>query len=179
MTMLIEMFFEKLSYRLYKENHLSDITWAMIESCLDFRRLFIQFFFGEQVDVTSPISIKREHSSGNCRADFYLKAGSVEYIIECKVNDGNHHFEDYRLEWPAAKLGYIANYDIKDVLGYEIRTWKGFYTYILSFLETGEMDVTSRELICGYLQYLKGICGIFKIEKMKLDGLIANRFARG
>lgn len=49
---MIKLFFEYLATRRYKENDLSDITWALCHACPDFKRIFIHFFFPDlEIDL--------------------------------------------------------------------------------------------------------------------------------
>ena len=52
-------FFRFLSDKFRKENDLSDITWAMCQSCESFRQYFLKFFFPE-IQLDEDISIERE-----------------------------------------------------------------------------------------------------------------------
>src|SRR5690349_15034290 len=102
---MIEAFFDNLSVRLSNENHLSDITWAIAEASPVFRNLFLHFFFEEVGPGTEIDLFRREHSDGDCRPDFFFRAGRKEYIIEVKLWDTNHHFDQYKAKYPTAKLG--------------------------------------------------------------------------
>ena len=128
-------FFEALSERAYKENDLSDVTYALCESDSCFRQFFINFFFKNhhpKIDA-SKVVITREFSTEWGRPDFYIRDndnnGTI-FIVEVKIWDGSHHFEPYydilagqqtegqkkeevkrsdNYVWQ--RLGYIANYD--------------------------------------------------------------------
>jgi len=41
---MLEGFFTDLATRLYKENDLSDVTWAMAKNCEGFLKVFADFF---------------------------------------------------------------------------------------------------------------------------------------
>jgi len=127
-------FFEALSERAYKENDLSDVTYAMCEADVKFRQFFLDFFFKDAHLDASKVTIEREHSEANGRPDFWIKdEEGISYIVEVKIWDGNHHFEQYydildgrgEAEGNTSprtdnkiwrRLGYIANYEsVKDV----------------------------------------------------------------
>lgn len=122
----IAKFFEAFSERAYKENDLSDVTYAMCEADLKFRQFFLDFFFHESHLDAHNVTIEREHPDALGRPDFWIKDDKgVLYIVEVKIWDGNHHFEQYynilsvnngensTREDVAAwrRLGYIANYE--------------------------------------------------------------------
>jgi len=168
---VIENFFDKLSYRFRSENDLSDITWALGESCPKFQQLFLKFFFNEISDFPKITVFKREHTEDYCRPDFYIRADDVDYVIECKINDRNQHFEDYKLQFPKARFGYITNYALsypdKDFV---IKEWKDFKSYLTQAL-MHVADEKTKALISGYVGYLTNVCGIFNLKKMKLTDL--------
>jgi hypothetical protein len=168
---MTDSFFDKLSDRFRSENDLSDITWAICEACPIFQKLFVQFFFNDISDISKISIFKREHSSESCRPDFYIKIGNTELVVECKINDRNHHFEQYKSQFPNARFGYITNYPLthsgKD---YEIRQWSEFKTFLEAAL-TKETDIQTVNLISGYLKYLTNVCGIFNLRKMNLNNL--------
>ena len=64
-------FFQFLSSKYHKENDLSDITWAMCQSCESFRFAFLGFFFPE-MQIKPSLSIEREKAEDDSRPDFYI-----------------------------------------------------------------------------------------------------------
>lgn len=42
---MIKLFLENLSYRMFKENDVSDITWALCNTSPRFRDYFLHYFF--------------------------------------------------------------------------------------------------------------------------------------
>ncbi len=170
----INDFFYYISYKFYKENDLSDITWAMCQTCEDFRNLFLKFFF-PKIKIVPDIIIEREKATEGSRPDFYIENGNELYLIENKINDKNHHFGQYDDAFNVSpeKFGYITNYSIIDAdirqKGYKIHTWEELYNY---FCKQEISDENSKSLIEGYLEYVKKVCSIIKIEKpMRLNGL--------
>ncbi len=162
-------FLVKLSERLRKENHLSDITWAVAEACPEFQLFFLQFFFEEISDPVTITGFKREYSQGDCRPDFYIQAGEQEYLIECKIYDGCHHFEQYRNGFPRARIGYITNYPLLPVEGFQIRTWREFKAFLTRKLDSVPIHSASLDLIQGYLHYLTNVCSLY--ETIKVENL--------
>lgn len=173
----INTFFSSLSSRMWKENDLSDITWAMCQASPTFLECFVHFFFPE-VDIHSIIDFVREspdEQDGGSRVDFLFRVqdDATPYLIEVKINDRNQHFSQYDNAYNVTpdRLGYITNYPLYEE-GYDkIRQWEQFYDLmenrVKSFPESEETN-----LIKGYLSYVKNVCGIIKFTKpMNITGL--------
>ncbi len=174
----IAKFFEALSERAYKENDLSDITYAMCEADVKFRKFFLDFFFKDAHLDASKVTIEREHSEANGRPDFWIKdEEGIGYIVEVKIWDGKHHFDDYFdiLKKSASndatedevwhRLGYIANYEsVKDVevtIGdrrqkvkglCRVTTWKEFCDALQA------ANYFEHPVISAYAAYVKRVC---------------------
>lgn len=171
---IFKEFFRSVSYKFRKENDLSDITWAMCQSCETFRNTFLKFFFPE-IQIDGNVYIEREKSEEDSRPDFFIENGGVIYLIENKIYDTNHHFGQYDVTFNIApsKFGYITNYCIDDEVirkkGYRLHTWEELYNSFSKILTDNTEEV---QLWHGYLEYVKNVCGIIKIEEpMKLDGI--------
>lgn len=164
---LLQDFFRNLSYKFRNENHLSDLTWALCESDAEFKKMFLSFFFKEfeniSTELASTIFLHREKSEVDSRPDFQFEYEGGRFIIEIKINDRNDHFIQYKKTFLDARFGWIANYKMDSHEGIEIRSWQEFYDFIFN------NKSKNNELINGYLSYLKSICSIVKINKMKLD----------
>lgn len=159
-------FFKELSQRLYKENDLSDITWAFANSDSAFKTAFMNFFFpefGESGEII--LEFLREYSRDDSRPDLFIKTDKQEYIIEVKIYDRSHHFKQYISTFPNAKRGYITNYFLDRQEGYEVRTWQGFYNYF------EKLNTIDKESLTLYLQYIKSTCNLMKIEQVQTNGL--------
>lgn len=174
----IAKFFEALSERAYKENDLSDVTYAMCEADVKFRQFFLDFFFKDAHLDASKVTIEREHSEVNGRPDFWIKdEEGISYIVEVKIWDGKHHFDDYFdiLKKSASndatedevwrRLGYIANYEsVKDVevtIGdrrqkvkglCRVTTWKEFCDALQA------ANYFEHPVISAYTAYVKRVC---------------------
>ena len=171
----ITRFFRALSERAYKENNLSDITYAMCEADLKFRQYFLDFFFRHARLDAKEVTIEREHYDRQGRPDFWIEKpkDKTPFIVEVKIWDGKHHFEDYfkilskgdkvTVESNAWKrLGYIANYSsIKDVplvgntrVGEVCRvaTWKEFVKGIEHYACYDD------PIVAAYVEYVKRVC---------------------
>jgi hypothetical protein len=158
-------FFDFLSWRIYKENNLSDITWALCKANRKFRHLFLNYCFNEETPEMQVF--EREIPSNDSRPDFYCEDMEKNvWILEVKIDDRkNLHFEQYRKEYKDAKIAFIANYDAsslcKKELNISIKTWKTFIDYLLKNIED--------ELIIGYSKYLKNLMGYLEVNEMDLN----------
>ena len=166
---MIENFLDILSGRKRSENDLSDITWALCLSSHSFQVLFLNFFFPniKFLDITK---FEREKSEGDSRPDFLIENNRIIYLIECKIDDRNHHFEQYTSTFniPNERLGYITNYKMTQN-GFAVKTWDELYDHVTNNLPESENE---KALWIGYLRYLKSVCGIIKInKKMDLKGM--------
>lgn len=163
--MELETFFSFLSERFYKENDLSDITYAFMQTDETFQDLFLEYCFDKK--GIKPLDLWREYSSDDSRPDFYFTdQTNTEYLIEVKINDRNQHFKQYEREFSTAKKAFIANYEYNEKYSKNwcVKTWSGF----ADFLEKNKSVVTQQELLEGYLKYLKKITGIKEFEKMDI-----------
>ncbi|MBQ5925720.1 MAG: hypothetical protein IIX03_03310 [Paludibacteraceae bacterium] len=175
---MLETFIENLSYRFRSENDLSDMTWTMCKTDSRFKVEFLKFFFGKLEsfnvdDELKEIELIREYTQNDSRPDFKFEYKGKDYLIECKIYDENHHFEQYISEFRInnKQLGYITNYNLqKD--GFEVRTWTEFYKYLDEKINDNILDEKEKKLWSVYLKYLKKVCDIFiPKEPMKLDGM--------
>jgi hypothetical protein len=162
-------FFSTLHWRFSSENDLSDFTWCVCETNESFRILFLKFFFPD-VEFKKISKFNREFSKDNSRADFLITNDGIDYVIECKIGDRNHHFEQYLNSYDLSndRLGYIVNYSFTKQ-GFSVKTWTEFYDYLISNLPSNNEE---KEIFESYLEYLKNTCGIIKIDtKMDLKGI--------
>ena len=176
-------FFTALSERAYKENDLSDVTYAMCEANAEFKQFFLDFFFKEFNLDPSTTTIEREHSEKFGRPDFWITTSDKgNFIVEVKIWDGNHHFEDYhkilaghptdakKEEDAWQRLGYIANYkSIKDIeialdgntkttatnLKCPVKTWQEFSEALQGCIYP---EIKTDPTIASYIGYLKRVC---------------------
>ena len=167
-ALMIEEFFSILSERFYNENDLSDFTWAMCQTSDNFLTAFLDFFFPNE--KFGEIYLEREAADEDCRPDFQFEHEGKKFLIECKIGDRNHHFEQYIRHYKITpqQLGYITNYPmIKE--GYVVHTWTEFYLFIKKQIPPEELELWN-----GYLKYLKSVCNIYIFEKpMNLDGMFS------
>ena len=168
-------FFELLAGRFRKENDLSDITWAICESCPCFRSIWLRYFFGDAIDINDVESIESEVVDvvdGSSRVDFavYMKGGKQKFIIENKIYDTNHHFDTYEkaFQMPSGEyFGYITNYPVDETQlkgkKYQVRQWRDFYFYLKNVQGVSPED---RDLIDGYSEYVKNVCDIMTLDNI-------------
>ena len=90
---MLAQFISNLSYRFRSENDLSDVTWTMCQTSDKFNAHFINFFF-EGIDANE-VCLEREKSNDDSRPDFYFTYKDAIYLVENKIGDKSHHFEQY------------------------------------------------------------------------------------
>ena len=171
-------FFKELSQRMYKENDLSDIVYALCESNLQFKQFFLDFFFKDRGLIAANATLEREIQYGDgSRPDFvvrHVRDGKEEvFFVENKVWDRSHHFAQYeRTLGNAYKLGYISNYTIneqelaqadqkvfKSIKETRIKTWRQFRDALAAKAEdVNEQSWATSEDIQGFLAYCEEIC---------------------
>lgn len=166
---MIESFFDYIAYRKRSENDLSDITWALCNASHSFQTIFLKFFF-PTVEFTNITQFEREKSEDDSRPDFLIVNNNLIYLIECKIYDRKHHFEQYTKIFDVLndQLGYITNYQMRQE-GFVVHTWEELFDEINKNFPNNEIEA---ELWRGYSIYLKNVCSIIKItKKMDLKGM--------
>ncbi|MDE6522287.1 MAG: hypothetical protein K2L17_05670 [Muribaculaceae bacterium] len=164
----LAQFIKNLSHRFRSENDLSDVTWTMCETSDKFQGAFLRFFFPWLKRQCTDVYMEREYVKGNCRPDFFFECDEESYIIENKIEDRNHHFDQYvkTFKIDSSHLGYIANYKIVKS-GFNTYTWKELYQYLQQNIPEDE-----RTLWEAYLDYIKNVCNIYIPTKpMDLNGM--------
>ena len=158
-----------LAQRQHDENALSDVTWAACSASPSLLQAFLSFFF-PKVAFDRITAFEREYAQRDSRPDFYIRNGEDIYLVENKIYDQNHHFDQYISTFgiPAERLGYISNYPMVEA-GCTVHTWDEFYHH-LQHLQPE--DAEERELWRAYLEYVKNVCSICeRPEKMDLKGM--------
>ena len=170
----VEKFFRELSRRMYKENDLSDMVYALCRSNPGFMQFFLDFVFGAGRLVASEFRIEREVSFDGDRPDFVLtkKDNGERYFIEVKIGDRNHHFSQYRKKLEELNgrsgphLGYITNYEINEKELSQANqqafneckeyyhTWSNFKDALSTISLIGILD----EDVKGLLAYCEMVC---------------------
>lgn len=170
--------------RLCKENHLSDVTWALAKNCPEFQKIFAEFFgFGFNPNLRTEIT--REDSIGKRnRVDILIENGDTVFVVENKIYGKDCHIEQYGRvkkvhDKSVGKLGLITNYRIDERLGVKSRnynftdprTWEEFTQCLEGNLRSGVVSSEWEEVIAGYVEYVKGACSIMKIKEIRFDSI--------
>ncbi|MGA2318759.1 MAG: hypothetical protein ABSG71_20620 [Thermodesulfobacteriota bacterium] len=183
---MLEGFFRDLGGRLYKENDLSDVTWAMARNCEVFLKVFADFF-NFDFNPDQPTEINREDSLGESgRPDFSIENGDAVFLIESKIYDRNYHIEQYGKlkflrEREIRKLGLVTNHRIdeatrakaKDNNFTDPRTWEEFTTHLENKLRAKSFPEEWEDIIKGYIEYVKEVCSIMELKEIRFDTLIS------
>lgn len=177
-------FFKELSQRMYKENDLSDIVYALCESNLQFKQFFLDFFFKDYRLMAANATLEREIQYGDgSRPDFvvrHVKDGKEKvFFVENKIWDRSHHLAQYAKTLLSMdklgdiKLGYITNYELKEnelaseddkevfrkIPSFRIKTWRQFRDALAAKAEdVNEQSWATSEDIQGFLAYCVEIC---------------------
>ena len=136
----------------------------------EFKIVFLEYCFDKKIDVRNEII--REYAVDDSRPDFFFSdSDDNEYLIEVKLYDKNMHFDQYNNNKQLAKAekSFIANYPWKCENGWKVKTWKGFVRCIMNSLET--IDVNQRDLVAGYLGYLKKVINYIEANSMDISNL--------
>ena len=186
---VISDFFVALSKRAYKENDLSDVTFALCEADAAFKKFFLDFFFGVENLDASEVVLEREvaYPDGS-RPDFVIRTGAEVCFVEVKIWDCNHHFAQYKNTLCGQEkidpkeidkhFGYIANYTIVkeqlpeadqrvyEVMKSRVKTWKDF---------VGELKKNpvfdDSTIVKAYVDYLMRVCS-YDDFTVKADDLL-------
>lgn len=176
---LFSEFMEHLAERRYKENDLSDITYALLLSDEDFKIRFFKFL-DENINLDKISDIIREYATDDSRPDFIIKMkNEPSYLVEIKINDKNTHIAQYcqNEELCSYKKIYLSNYELteEDLPEHEKaflnqftrKTWRELYEALDKANKEEQSDAIS-----GYLAYIKSVCSIIDIEDMRLKSLV-------
>jgi len=160
----MDIFFDKLSERKYKENDLSDLTWAICYQNKTFNIFFISYCFDKEFKTIR--NFDREFPKNKSRLDFHFLSNDFsndkEYLIEVKIYDKikKQQINKYKKIFPNAERSIITNYNLKQEKGYKTVTWKGFIKELeIEMHKNKELD---NNLINGYLKYLKNTTNYYE-----------------
>ena len=176
MSTNVEGFFSGLYERMWKENNLSDITYALCVGNVEFRQFFLDFFFRSENLCATEVDISREWCDGDGnRPDFCIRnCDGQYYFVEVKLWDGDLHFQSYCRGLNtlngngkgAENLGYIAAYGIDKgtVQGcYSIHTWSAFHN------ELEKLSFLNDSAIKGYCTYVYAATGLHNEKQAESD----------
>jgi len=180
---MIEELFENLGKRLFKENPLSDFTWAMAESCENFLQTFMKFF-KFKLNPDAPLEIFREDLfDDGSRPDFVIQNGDRLFVVENKIYDTNYHFKKYgEIHPPKGKkiLGraIITNHKIDDnskreaeKYNFKVELWEKFVEYLKEELKKKKFDSKSEKCLKAYVKYVKEVCSIMELQAIRCKKL--------
>ena len=183
MSTNMEAFARGLSERMWKENDLSDMTYALCVGNREFFQFFLDFFFRDSHLNAEEVDVYREWTddAGN-RPDFYIidENDKRHYFVEVKLWDGNLHFKDYRksldklnsesgqsdMNGSMVNLGYVAAYKIDKTKVDEccsVHTWLEFYT------ELKKLSFLNDSAIRGYGKFLCSVAGMERADQSEGD----------
>lgn len=164
----VQKFFQGLGDRFWKENNLSDVTYAMCRGSKVFFQFFLDFFFsGELALDAEDAEIAREVDDGKGnRPDFRIETRKGIFYIEVKIWDRWQHFPEYfkslqkanpedggNEEKTRKRLGYIVNYSLA-VDGYVVHRWEELVEQLKRY------DYFNDDAIQGYAEFVKSVCGL-------------------
>ena len=184
MSTNVEGFLSGLSERMWKENDLSDVTYALCVGNVEFRQFFLNFFFRKANLCATEVDISREWCDGEGnRPDFCIRGKDGKYFfVEVKLWDGDLHFESYSKGLQslngdvecAENLAYIAAYKIAAnvVPGCNsIHTWYDFYKELEQYKEKGleQRPFLNDSVIKGYGTYIHAVAGLYDETQAESD----------
>lgn len=171
---LFSEFMEHLAERRYKENDLSDITYALLLSDEKFKTCFFQFL---TIPIDQILEIKRECKFDDSRPDFIIKMqDGSSYLVEIKINDRHTHIAQYcqNKELENYNKIYLSNYELigedlpendnEFLNNFTRKTWRELYEVLDKANKKKQSDA-----ITGYLAYIKSVCCIFDIKDISLN----------
>jgi hypothetical protein len=164
---MLEYFFKDLGARITDENDLSDVTWAFVKNCEEFRAAFMEFF-EFQFNPRDPFNIDREKILSNkSRPDIFLECGERKFIIEVKLADKNYHIPEYsssREGQSASGFGIILNHQMDNEslqdarnLGIKVRTWEAFLNYLKGKAKNETFSPEVNSTLSAYSSYLRAM----------------------
>jgi len=190
----LERFFACLSERMYKENDLSDITYALINTSEDFKRIFISFITksGKKQAQCANYEVSREFPlDDRNRPDFLFIGGNEAILLENKVWDRDYHFKDYSdalLNQMSSHMQYQAYHPLKALIsahilgnqdiqsgknhGFEISYWHDFIALLKDEIAKGAFAANKykddqKDLINGYVKYLEEVVKVPEIGRIQ------------
>ncbi|MFX0196400.1 MAG: hypothetical protein ACFFCW_09785 [Candidatus Hodarchaeota archaeon] len=172
----VALFLKKLGGRLSKENNLSDITWAIVQTVPAIGRDICEFF-GVTTLPNEPMEVQREYPIGDGRVDLAFITEKNTFLLENKIWDRNYHIQEYAEAACSIRnvtLGLISNHRLTSLdselarrYGWKVRYWDE----IVGFLSKREFG-DSQPLVRGYIDYIKEVCSMVTIHKIRLEDSI-------
>ncbi|MBR3812993.1 MAG: hypothetical protein IKK38_03890 [Spirochaetaceae bacterium] len=155
------------------ENNLSDVIAAACNSSQKFKELFLDFFFRDEKlinKITGDIEREVWSDDGTSRFDFYIRTiDNVTYVVENKIYDLNDHYNEYTKYFDEKNIGFIANYDVKDIPYSNKHSWEEFYNYLYD--HKSDVIESERFFLDYILIYIKKVCGIMEKRDFNISKL--------
>ncbi len=180
---LLTVFFKNMVQRYQKENDLSDITWCMMNTILDFNRKFMEFLHISILEDELIEDCQREYVIEDSRIDFFIKTDRKMIFIENKIWDGDYHFEKYDEMIRKEHASTNGNEIFKRLIsahrlashhektgsdhGFGIYYWDDFAKFLSGKLHA--FNVEQIPLVKAYLEYLKEVVKVLEINEIHLD----------
>lgn len=166
----LSILLEKLADRFHSENDISDITYTLLQTDNEFKKMFLKYIF-KDLEIEEIQYIQRELPEDNSRPDFVIGTSTKRYLIEVKKYDKNHHFDQYVQSFPEYERAYITNYEIEEMKEeykdkYFFYTWKEIYDHLCK-----QNNNPKNETIQGYTKYLEKVCNFMEINDMRFGNL--------
>ena len=87
----VDVFSRNLAERRYRENGLSDVTWALCSAVPEFATV-LAAFAGLALPSDAPVRVEREVEPGaGSRVDISCSVDSAILFIEVRIHDRNYH----------------------------------------------------------------------------------------
>ncbi len=166
-------FFPRLAERRYRENDLSDATWALCHAVPRFAA-FLADFIGITMPPGVPVNVEREVSLGvDSRVDIRCSVASATTFIEVKIYDRNYHLQQYAgriVDHPGSHLVLLTNHVLDpeqriktEQLGWSVRLWR-------DFVECADNTFGNDEiLVRAYLRYVRRVCNMIELRDVRFD----------
>jgi|GEM_PF-4262677 len=166
-------FLSHLAERLYWENNLSDVTWALCQANPNFAAALAQFV-GLEVPKGGSVRVEREVYLGDGnRIDIACRLDAVTAFVEVKIYNRDHHLSEYaeRVDSiPDSRLALLTNHPIDpkelakaESLGCKVLRWNDFVSYLQQRLPDDDA------LLNGYVGYVRKVCNMIDMRDIRLD----------
>ena len=170
----IPVVFRHLARRLRRENDLSDVTWAVVQTVPALGRDICRFF-GVAVAPEYPLNVHREYPIGSgYHVDVAFVTRDRILLLENKLWDQQYHLEEYAettRTQEEASLALISNHRLASSaleLASQHRWQVKYWEDLLDFL-CKQNYVEYQPLVEGYLAYVKGVCDLATIGLIRLE----------
>lgn len=166
-------FFSRFAERRYRENELSDVTWALCHAVPKFAEVLAQFI-GIEVSSGTAVKVDREVDLGaGNRIDISCSVDSVTIFVEVKIYDRNYHLRQYAqriVGRPGSRLVLLTNHVLDreqqieaKQLGWSVCSWRDFVSRVESAFHSDDV------LVDAYLRYVRRVCNMVELREIRFD----------